>query len=240
MNNKNTDNARCAIPSHHRLIHALDLPTVSQAKDRVAQLGEAVSVYKVGLQLFMDKECLSMVEWLRKQDKQVFVDLKMNDIPNTIYNAISGLENYGIQFATVQGSDSTIKAAINAKKNIKVLAVAELSSETPKKNWFGLSRSRANAKRAEQLGCDGVICSGVDVAGSRKDLNINTLLVVPGIRYAQNAKSSKDDQRKTLTPSEALRAGADYIVVGRPISESSNPLHSAQAIQKEISEFYRR
>jgi orotidine-5'-phosphate decarboxylase len=224
-----------------RLIHALDTPTVRKARDVVQQIGDAVSFYKVGLELFMDPQAFELIGWLREQNKHVFADLKFFDIPNTMAAAVRGLSRHDVQFATVHGNDAALEAAVQYKGNIKLLAVTALSSVTQDDlKGMGLSGdldewALQRARRAQDLGCDGVICAGSDIAVLRQSLKTDQLIVAPGIRPESLGQIQGDDQKRTAGVCEALDAGADYIVVGRPIAHANNPRVAAMNIQQEIA-----
>ena len=211
------------IPTHERLIMALDVPSVAEAKALVEQLGDAVSFYKVGLELFMTGDYYELIHWLNIQQKHVFADLKFFDVPETVARAIRVLSRHGVDFATVHGNDAIMAAAAQAKGDLKVLAVTVLTSldqgdmkdlgfdcDVPK---LVLSRAR----RALELGCDGVISSGLEV---------------PGIRPVENRPS--DDQKRVVSVEQAFRNGADYIVVGRPIRDAADPRAAALEVQAQM------
>lgn len=229
-----------AIVSPYTLIHALDLPTVSQAKERVHILKEAVSFYKIGLQLMMDQDCWHLVDWLHKKDKRIFIDLKFFDIPNTVAAAIQRLAQRDIFCTTVHGIDTILKAATEAKKNnpLKILAVTVLSSidqndvEAQNLKCSLTELAKLRATHAQNIGCDGVVCSGNDVRGIRDILKASLCIVTPGIYYQS---ASAKDQKRSLTIEQALLSGADYLVVGRSIANSPDPYATACNIQQEIT-----
>ena len=231
-----------AIPPKERLIVALDFPSVPEAKDFVETMGDEVMFYKVGLELFMAGGYLEFVEWLSGKGKKVFVDLKFFDVPQTVSNAVKQLDKYGATFATVHGNDSMLKAAADVGGDVKILAVTVLTSLDEgdmkdlgfKANIAEVVLSRA--KRAIELGCDGVISSGMEAQGLRNDLGANFLIVSPGIRPVENRE--EDDQKRVVTPKEALEGGADYIVMGRPVTKAPDPVVAAKNIQKEIAELF--
>ncbi len=228
------------IPSHERLIFALDVDTAEEAKQLVEQLGEHVSFYKLGLQLFMSGSYHQLVEWLTDRGKKSFVDLKFFDVPETVASAVRQLRNLKAEFATVHGTDEILKAAIREKNGIKILSVTVLTSFDDgdlrdlgfKVDVKTLVLSRA--KRALAIGCDGVISSGLEAEELRSTLGKNFLIVVPGIRPIANI----DDQKCTVDVEEAFRKGADYIVVGRPIREAQDPIQAARDIQVRIGTIF--
>lgn len=230
------------IPSRERLIMALDVPGIDEAKALVEQLGDAVSFYKVGLELFMAGDYFKLIEWLKSQGKLVFADLKFFDVPETVARAIRALSQHGVQFATVHGNDAIMEAAAGAKGDLKVLAVTVLTSldqgdlkdlgfECDVQNLV-LSRAR----RALALGCDGVISSGLEVPVLRKEVDDRLLVISPGIRPVTNRVS--DDQKRVVTVEQAFRNGADCIVVGRPIRDAVDPYQAACAVQEQIQSVF--
>ena len=225
------------IAVNERLIVALDVPTVAHAKAMVETLGDSVVFYKIGLELFMTGEYFELLDWLNAQNKKIFVDLKFFDIPATVGRAVKQLNGRGVTFATIHGNDSIMKAAAENKGDVQVLAVTVLTSidrgdlddlgfECDVKELV-LSR----AKRAVQLGCDGVVASGQEAQAMRESLGDNFMVVTPGIRPIDN----DGDQKRVVTPAQAFKNGADYIVVGRPIRDAQNPKQAAQAMQADIA-----
>ena len=230
-----------AIPPAERLIFAMDVSSVEEAKSLVEKLGDAVCFYKLGLQMFMAGGYFELVEWLRGRGKKVFVDLKFFDVPQTVKSAVLQLKDRDVQFVTVHGNDKIMEAAAAAKHHLKILAVTALTSldEGDLKdlgftcNVEELVLSRA--KRALKLGCDGVISSGLEAARLRSELGEKLLVVAPGIRPVANV----DDQKRTVGVKEAFFNGADYIVVGRPIKEAADPRGAAEDIQRMIASVFR-
>lgn len=231
------------IPREERLILALDVPGPDVARETVDRLGESVRFYKLGLELFAAGGCLELAEWLRERDKKVFADLKMFDVPNTVRAAVARLRGRGLEFLTVHGNDGMLEAACAAAGDeLKILAVtvltsldegdmADLGFRTDIRSLV-LSRGR----RALELGCHGVISSGLEAEALRGELGRRFLVVVPGIRPGSNRAS--DDQKRTVDVEEAFRRGADYIVVGRPIREAPDPRAAAEAFQRRIARLF--
>jgi len=228
------------IPVNERLIFALDVSSTEEAMMLVEQLGDSVVFYKIGLQLFMAGGYFDFVQELIKRGKKVFVDLKFFDVPQTVQAAVSQLKKYNASFATVHGNDAILKAAVKEKNGLKILAVTVLTSLDQadmddlgfKVDIRDLVRSRA--KRAMEIGCDGVISSGLEAPDIRRDLGDRFIIITPGIRPVKNT----DDQKRTVDVEEAFYNGADYIVIGRPIKEHygfNNPKEAAENIQKRIS-----
>jgi orotidine-5'-phosphate decarboxylase len=226
------------IPVHERLIMALDVPNIEQAKKLVTQLGDAVSFYKVGLELFMTGDYYELIHWLNVQNKHVFADLKFFDVPETVARAIRVLSQHGVDFATVHGNDAIMEAAAKAKGHLKVLAVTVLTSLDQgdmKDLGFDCDVPRlvlSRARRALELGCDGVISSGLEVPALRAEVDNKLLVVSPGIRPVENRPA--DDQKRVVTVEQAFRNGADYIVVGRPIRDAADPHAAALEVQSQI------
>lgn len=230
------------IPAQERLIHALDLPDVEEAKRHVTRLGDAVSFYKVGLEIFMTGQGYPLIDWLNERGKKVFVDLKFFDVPNTVGSAVRQLKGRHATFATVHGNDEILRAAAAEKNEVKILAVTvltSLDSADLKSLGFQVDTSElvlSRARRALALGCDGVISSGLEAKNLRNELGENFLVVVPGIRPVENRET--DDQKRTVDVEEAFENGADYIVVGRPIRAAADPNAAALGIQKRIADLF--
>ena len=228
--------SKAEIPASDRLIVALDVPTVSAAKELVTVLDEAVVFYKVGLELFMSGGAFELVTWLRERDKKVFVDLKFFDVPATVGRAVSQLNGLGITFATIHGNDAIMQAAAAAAEDVEILAVTVLTSlDRGDLSDLGFECDVSElvvsrARRAVVHGCAGVVASGQEAALLRRELGNTLLVVVPGIRPVDN----QDDQKRTVSAEQALRDGADYLVVGRPIRDANDPKAAAVQIQKEI------
>ena len=226
-------------PREERLILALDVPTPQAALDLVAKLGSSVRFYKLGLELFMAGGYFELVEALAARGKRIFVDLKFFDVPETVAAAVRQLRGKPVEFVTVHGNQSILEAAGREKGPVKVLAVTVLTSlDRGDLDDLGFAVSvedlvLSRARRALRAGCDGVISSGLEAAALRAELGRKLLIVTPGIRPVENRPS--DDQKRVMTPAEAFRAGADYIVVGRPIRGAPDPRAAAEAIQAEIA-----
>lgn len=231
------------IPPHERLIFALDFPKHSQALQMVERLGDSVHFYKLGLELFMAGNYFELVEELASHGKKVFVDLKFFDVPETVGSAVRRLTDVGATFATVHGNQSMLAAACDAKNGVKVLAVTVLTSlDRNDLHDLGfecdpLTLVLSRARRALEVGCDGVISSGLEASALRDEYGDKFLIVAPGIRPVDN-RVMDDDQKRTTTVEEAFRNGADYIVVGRPIREATDPFVAAQDIQNTISRLF--
>ncbi len=232
------------IPTEERLILALDVDNADQALQLVKRLGDHVRFYKLGLQLFMAGGYFELADELVKMNKKVFVDLKFFDVPETVAAAVRGLAKRAVTFATVHGNDEILKSACaNKGSSLKILAVTVLTSLDRndiedlgfKCDVETLVLSRA--KRALDLGCDGVISSGLEATRLRGDLGDRFLIVSPGIRPVDN-KLVSDDQKRVVSVEDAFRNGADYIVVGRPIRNAPDPIAEAASIQRQISQLF--
>jgi len=228
------------IANRERLIFALDVPDLQGAKDLVARLGDSVVFYKIGLELATSRHYFELLDWLIGQDKKVFTDLKLYDIPATVTAAVRQLARSGASFLTVNGDRGVAEAAAQAKgERLKILAVTVLTSVAQADladSGIALTIEELvlkRARRAVAVGCDGVIASGLEAAPLRAALPAGALIVTPGIRPADAA--STQDQRRVVTPTLAFRSGADHIVVGRPIRDAADPYRAASAIQEEIA-----
>ncbi|ORU91737.1 MAG: orotidine 5'-phosphate decarboxylase [Cycloclasticus sp. symbiont of Poecilosclerida sp. N] len=227
-----------SIPVNERLIMALDVPDILSAKALVTKLGDSVVFYKVGLELFMSGDYFELIDWLNEQHKRIFVDLKFFDVPATVGRAVKQLSDKKVDFVTVHGNNSIMQAAAENKGSLKVLAVTLLTSlDRGDLDDLGFQCDveklvTSRAKRAIELGCDGVISSGLEAPGLRNSLGQNFLVVSPGIRPVDNRPD--DDQKRVVSVEQAFYNGADHIVVGRPIRDASNPQQAAMDIQQSI------
>ena len=231
-----------SIAPQDRLIFALDLPTKEEALEWVDRLGDAVTFYKVGFQLFMAEGYWELVEELKARDKKVFVDLKFFDVPETVKNAVANLSKRGVECCTVHGSQAILEGAVGAKGKMQVLAVTVLTSlDRGDLDDLGFQcdveeRVYSRAKRALEIGCDGVISSGMEATRLREGLGEKLLIVTPGIRPVENRPV--DDQKRTMTLAEAFLAGADHVVIGRPIRQAVDPRANALEMQAEIAALF--
>ncbi len=224
-----------------RLIVALDVARVEEARALVERLGDSVGFYKVGLELFASGAALELVGWLAGRGKRVFADLKLYDIPETVRRALANLRGRGIHFLTVHGDRAIMEAAAKEKGEIRILAVTVLTSldkkDLAEMGYRGevgdLVLERAGGALA--AGCDGVIASGLEAPAIRKKFGDKLLIVTPGVRPAGSASA---DQKRIVDVAQAFRNGADYIVVGRPVRDAADPRAAAEAIQKTIREIF--
>jgi orotidine-5'-phosphate decarboxylase len=204
-----------------------------------------VRFYKIGLELFMAGGYFELLEWLRGKGKQVFVDLKFFDVPQTVGSAVRQLAKHDASFATVHGNDAILEAAVREKGATKILAVTVLTSLDEgdlKDLGFAVDPSSlvlSRAKRALALGCDGVISSGLEAAALRENLGERLLIVCPGIRPIANREERSDDQKRTVDVEEAFLNGADHIVIGRPIRQAPDPKAAAEDVQRRIEALFK-
>jgi len=228
---------RPEIPAEDRLIFALDVPTRREALALVDTLGDAVRFYKIGLELFLSGEYFELFAELKRRDKKVFADLKFFDIPATVAAAVRQLARHEADFCTVHGNDGMLRAAAEAKGNMKILAVTALTSlDQGDLDDLGFQCDArtlvlSRARRALAVGCDGVVSSGLEVSTLRASVDPALITVCPGIRPVRN----DDDQARVMTPRAAIEAGADYLVIGRPIRDADDPRAAAEAVQADIA-----
>jgi orotidine-5'-phosphate decarboxylase len=222
-----------------RLIVALDLPDVESAVAMVEKLSGITSFFKVGLSLQLAPGVEGLIQSLLDSRKKLFLDYKYYDIPETLTKAVSRAANRGVTFLTVHGSSDLIKAAVKGRgaTGMKLFTVTVLTSwdESDLREMGYTNHSIEDvvlfrAKMALNAGCDGVIASAHE-AKSIKELSKKLLVVTPGIRPYGHAQ---DDQKRRMSPRDAVLAGADYLVIGRPITEAADPLAAAQSILAEM------
>ena len=227
------------IANKDRLIVALDLTSVEAAEAMVERLGDSVTFYKIGYQLAYAGG-LPLVRKLAEKGKKAFIDLKLHDIGNTVARGVESIAKLGATFLTVHAYPQTMKAAVEARAgtDLKILAVTVLTSyddDDLHAAGYRLGVSdlvQSRAQQAELVGVDGLVCSAEEAAALRKVVGRRMSLVTPGIRPAG---SSSGDQKRIMTPARAIAAGADYLVVGRPVLEAADPKAAAEAIQAEIA-----
>jgi len=221
-----------------RLIVALDVPSVDAAEAMVTRLGETVSFYKIGYQLAFAGG-LDYAPKLVDAGKRVFLDLKLHDIANTVAAGVKSVARLGASFLTVHAFPQVMHAAVDARENgLRILGVTVLTSlsdaDLAKAGYAAKVRELAllRAEQACEIGVDGLVCSPEEVSMLREDVGNKLVLVCPGIRPAGAAAG---DQRRFATPAAAIGAGADYLVVGRPVITASDPKAAAAAIVAEIA-----
>lgn len=228
-----------SLQPRERLIVALDLPSVREAEEIIARLGDTVSFYKIGYQLAF-AHGLPLAEALVRAGKHVFLDLKLHDIGNTVAKGVESIARIGADFLTVHAFPQTLAAAVEARRGsgLRILAVTVLTSYNDADlaaAGYDIGVGELVVKRAAQardLGADGIVCSGEEAAMLRPIAGRDMVLVTPGIRPAG---SDAGDQKRIMTPAAAIAAGADHLVVGRPIVGAADPQAAAAAIVTEIA-----
>ena len=235
-----TDVEKKSIAVKDRLIFALDVPDCDRARALADALGDAVTFYKIGLELMMSGGYFELMEWLLKRDKKVFADLKFFDIPATVGSAVRQLKDRGASFVTVHGNQAIMEAAAENKgEALKVLAVTVLTSlDRGDLDDLGFACDvealvLSRARRALEAGCDGVISSGLEAPRLREFIDQRLLVITPGIRPVDNRPTG--DQKRVVSVEQAFTNGADHIVVGRPIRDAVDPRAAAEAIQATIA-----
>jgi orotidine-5'-phosphate decarboxylase len=204
----------------------MDVPDCDTAMALAEELGDAVTFYKLGLELMMSGGYFELLDWMLARDRKVFCDLKFFDIPATVGSAVRQLKDRGASFVTVHGNQSIMEAAADNKGDtLKVLGVTVLTS---------LDRGDLDDLGFDALeaGCDGVISSGLEVPRLREFVDEKLVVVTPGIRPVDNKPAG--DQKRVVTVETAFSNGADYIVVGRPIRDAASPRETAESIQASI------
>jgi orotidine-5'-phosphate decarboxylase len=229
-----------SVSARDRLIFALDVPDHAAALAWMDKLGDAVSFYKIGLELLSGGDYFKVLDELAKRGKKIFADLKFHDVPATVAGAVRGLAQRPITFATIHcDSRAMLEAAAAVKGPLQLLAVTVLTSnDADDLAALGVAGAPADvviqrAQLAQTSGIDGVVCSGADLPHLRDALGRDLLAVCPGIRPAG---PSGDDQKRTVDVPTAFAQGADYIVVGRPIRNAPDPRAAAADIVRQITQ----
>jgi len=234
---------RGTIDPRDRLIFALDVPGIQEARTLINTLGDSVQFYKLGLEFFLSGHYFELLHELKGSGKKIFADLKLFDIPATVGAAVAQLAGHGVDFCTVHGNDRMLSAAVEAAgDNMGILAVTALTSlDQGDLDDLGFQCDAeqlvlSRARRALALGCAGVVSSGLEVPRLREEVDAALITVCPGIRPIFNdTQSDLGDQQRVLTPARAIENGADFLVVGRPIKTAAEPAAAAEAIQAEIA-----
>jgi orotidine-5'-phosphate decarboxylase len=224
-----------------RLFIPLDVPDVARAEALVARIGDAGQCYKIGFELVFGGG-LAFAQRLKAQGREVFLDMKLLDIPNTVEKAVTNIAALNVDYLTVHGTDrKTLDAAVKGRgsSKLKLLAVTVLTStnaaDLVEQGITGMTPAALvvqRAKLAKAAGFDGVIASGLEAADIRAAVGPNFLIVTPGIRLAD---ITGDDQARVLTPEMAIRAGATHLVVGRPINAAADPAAAARLFALHIA-----
>ncbi|MDP7546501.1 MAG: orotidine-5'-phosphate decarboxylase [Alphaproteobacteria bacterium] len=233
-----------AAPIEERLIVALDLPSVAEARAVVDEIGDAVRFYKIGMQLQFANG-LQLAEQLVGEGKKVFLDAKLFDIDATIEKAVASVARMGASFLTVHGNEPTIRAAVRGRgaADLKILSVTVLTSlDHHDIQALGFAcdvreLTLHRAKKAAEAGADGVIASGLEVAEIKQLQGQDLLIVTPGIR---SAGVSANDQKRVVTPEMAILAGADYLVMGRQIVAATDRRAAARSAMAEMCAAFER
>jgi orotidine-5'-phosphate decarboxylase len=222
-----------------RLSVALDLPSVREAEALIALLGDSVGFYKIGYQLAFERG-LPLAAAIAAAGKNVFLDMKLHDIANTVARGVENVARMGVRFLTVHAYPQTMRAAVEAKagSQLELLAVTVLTSYDDTdvaEAGYSVDVEHLVAERSAQahnIGIDGIVCSAEEAAPLRLIIGPDMLLVAPGIRPAG---SQRDDQKRVATPASAIAASVDYIVVGRPIVAAPDPRAAVESIVDEIA-----
>ena len=229
------------ISLHDRIILALDVAHPDQAKALVERTESHLGFYKVGLQLFLAGG-FEMVDWLLARGHRVMLDLKLHDISATVALAVEQICHHGVTFATVHGEVPVVRAAVGAAQGrVGILAVTVLTSLGEEDlRGVGITMTLPElvlhrARHSLAAGCAGVVASAQEAAMLRRELGRDFAIVTPGIRPGADLLNSHDDQNRVMTAGRAIAAGADYLVVGRPISQAADPLAVIAAMQAEIA-----
>jgi orotidine-5'-phosphate decarboxylase len=227
-----------SLPARDRMIVGLDLPNLKEAERMVARLGDAASFYKIGFELALSGG-IPFAADLARSGKKVFLDLKVHDIGNTVSKAAERAAELGMSFLTVHAFAPTMRAAAEGrgKSALKILGVTVLTSwddNDVKNEGYGANVAELvsqRAARAKEAGIDGLIASPMEAEALKKQVGSSLLIVTPGVRPAGSAAG---DQKRVMTPGEAIKAGADHIVVARPVIAAPDPKAAAEAIVAEI------
>ncbi len=225
--------------SDSRIIVALDVATPKEAFALVDRLGDAISFYKVGMELYAAAG-MGFVQDLLSANKQVFLDLKFYDIGETVKRAVAVVAGSGVHFLTVHAHSSIVKAAVEGRAGspLKLLGVTVLTSlnedDLRAEGYIGTIQDLVDTRACASLdaGADGLVCSALEVERLRRIAGPKPMLVTPGVR---SVGADTGDQKRVATPAEAIRSGASHIVVGRQITRAADPRAAALAIAKEIT-----
>jgi len=236
--------SRAVVPASDRLIFAMDVPNADAARRLADQLGDSITFYKLGLELFTSGGAFELLDWMVGRGKKIFLDLKLFDVPATVAGAVRNLRNRGVTFATVHGNQSIMEAAVAAADGVGILAVTVLTSlDRGDLDDLGFKCDveqlvLSRARRALEAGCAGVVSSGLEARMLRAGVDDRLIVVTPGIRPVENRPV--DDQKRIVGVAEAFDNGSDYIVVGRPIRDAADPRIAAEAIQATIAGLFPR
>lgn len=220
------------------IIVALDVESAAEARALVSRLGSHVNFYKVGMELYAAAG-MEFVRELAAEGKDVFLDLKLYDIPETVRRAVAQVARTGVRFLTIHAVPSAMRAAVEGRGDsaLKLLGVTVLTSFGPEDmeelNFLGTVSDlvERRARKAMEVGMDGIVASPLEVSAVRRIAGPKAILVIPGIR---SAGADRGDQKRVATPAEAIAAGADYLVMGRQITRAADPAAEAGRVLAEI------
>ncbi len=223
---------------HNPIIIALDVESAAAARDMVERIGPRVNFYKVGLELYAAAG-MEVVHRLTGEGKQVFLDLKMYDIPETVSRAVAQVAKTGARFLTVHAVSSVMRAAVAARagSSLQILGVTVLTSFGPEDmddlGYDGTVASlvERRARKAAEIGVDGIVASPLEAAAVRAAVGPQTIIVTPG---ARSAGADAGDQKRIATPAQAIRDGADYLVIGRQVTRAKDPASEVDRILLEL------
>ena len=224
--------------THNPIIVALDVETAADARALVARLGSQVNFYKVGMELYASAG-IEFVRELTGEGKDVFLDLKFYDIPETVRRAVAQVARTRVRFLTIHAVPSAMRAAVEGRagSDLKLLGVTVLTSFGPEDmeelNYHGTVSElvERRARKAMEIGMDGIVTSPLEVAAVRRITGPSAILVTPGIR---SAGADRGDQKRVATPAEAMAAGADYLVIGRQITRAADPVAETNRVLAEL------
>jgi len=224
---------------HNPIIIALDVESAAAARDMVDQIGPRVNFYKVGLELYTAAG-MEVVHRLIGEGKHVFLDLKMYDIPETVSRAVAQAAKSGARFLTVHAVSSVMRAAVTARagSRLQILGVTVLTSFGPEDmddlGYDGTVASlvERRARKAAEIGVDGIVASPLEAAAVRRAVGPRTIIVTPGVR---SAGAGAGDQKRIATPAQAIRDGADYLVIGRQVTRAKDPAAEVDRILLELA-----
>jgi orotidine-5'-phosphate decarboxylase len=232
------------VPPRERLIFAMDVADADAARALATRLGDSVAFYKLGLELAMAPGYWELVDWFTARGHKVFADLKFLDIPATVQAAVRQVATRGAHFCTLHAHRAVVAAAAEVKGDLKLLGVTVLTAfDKTDVDELGLGvevepLTVARARAAREAGADGIVCSGHEAARLRAVVGPKLAIVTPGIRA--EGERGGDDQKRVMSAREAFEAGADYIVVGRPIRNAPDPRAAAEGVQRTIAELFPR
>jgi orotidine-5'-phosphate decarboxylase len=239
-----SDTKMKSVNASERLIFALDVPTIAEAETLIRELEGVVSFFKIGIELYTG-DGLNLIPRLTASGKNVFLDLKYFDVPETVERAVERVATLGVTFLTVHGNGNIVRAAVSGRKNtglklLSVTALTSLDNDDMKDLGFDCTIEDLVIRRATkalEAGCDGVITSPREagkvreLAKTMKGMENKFLIVTPGVRPTN---SPRDDHKRLSTPTEAIKEGADFLVMGRPIRDASSPRRAAELVISEM------